>query len=369
MFHEFLSENRSYILALVRQKAVPIEAKKSSSDIYDKGLPLFFDSVTNALKQDAEPFREIKSVVTLNEAARYGKELLHLGYTISQVVHLYGIVCQSVMETVTKKDFNILGPEFRRFNMCFDDSIAAAVTEYEKNKTNQAELNENEKLGFLVHELRNMVTSAHLSLQMIRKGVVGISGSTGGVLERSLNRMRELIDRTLNEVRLMSQSPKKIKLVRLIDVTGEVEAVILNEAGSKEIQMYIDVNPESQVNTNPDDLFSAFSNIVQNAVKFTPQGGKVWIRSTQTEDSEIIEVEDECGGLAEGKMDEIFTAFVQSGEDRSGLGLGLTIAKRAIKAHGGDITVRNLSGKGCIFSISLPRILPSPMERRKGLVS
>lgn len=369
MFHTFLSENRSHILSLVRHKALAIGGKKLTSEIYDKGLPLFYDFVTDALKLDAEPSREIKSVVPLNSAARYGRELLRLGYTISQAVHLYGIVCQSVMETVTKKDFNIAGPEFRKFNMCFDDSIAAAVTEYEKGKTNHARREENEKLGFLVHELRNMVTSAHLSLQMIKKGVVGISGSTGGVLERSLNRMRELIDHTLNEVRLIGQSSTKIKLVRLIDVTGEVEAVILNEAASKEIRMYIDVNPESQLNTNPDDLFSAFSNIVQNAVKFTPQGGKVWIRSVQTEDSEIIEVEDECGGLQEDKMDELFTAFVQGGEDRSGLGLGLAIAKRAIKAHGVDISVRNLSGKGCIFSISLPRILPSPMERRKGHVS
>lgn len=325
--------------------------------------------MTDALKRDIEPYRQIKSVVPLDSAARYGRELLRLGYTISQVVHLYGIVCQSVMETVTKMDFNIAGPEFRKFNMCFDDSIAAAVTEYEKSKTDHSRREESEKLGFLVHELRNMVTSAHLSLQMIKKGVVGISGSTGGVLERSLNRMRELIDRTLNEVRMIGQSPTKTKLVRLINVTSEVEAVILNEAAAKEIMIYIDINPNAEANTNPDDLFSAFSNIVQNAVKFTPQGGKVWIRSVQTENSEIIEVEDECGGLPEGKIDELFNAFVQGGEDRRGLGLGLAIAKRAIKAHGGDILVRDIAGKGCIFSIVLPRIAPSPMERRKGAAS
>ncbi len=369
MFHTFLSENRSIILTQIRQKSLSIGGKKDTSEIYEKGLPLFFDSVIEALKRDLEPFRVIKSVVPLDAAARYGRELLRLGYTISQVVHLYGIVCQAVMETVTIKDFNIAGPEYKKFNLCFDDSIAAAVTEYEKVKKENSQYQESEKLGFLVHELRNMVTSAHLSLQMIKKGVVGVSGSTGGVLERSLNRMRELIDRTLNEVRLIGQTTVKSKLVRLIDITGEVEAVILNEAASKEIMIYIDVNPETKVNANPDDLFSTFSNIVQNAVKFTPQGGKVLIRSVQTEDSEIIEVEDECGGIPTDKIEEVFTAFVQSGEDRTGLGLGLAIAKRAIKDHGGDISVRNLSGKGCIFSITLPRIFSPPMEQMKVLAS
>jgi len=67
-----------------------------------------------------------------------------------------------------------------------------------------------------------------------------------------------------------------------------------------------------------------------------------------------IDVEDECGGLAEGKLEELFHPFTQAGVDRSGFGLGLAISKQAIEAHHGTIHVRNVPGKGCNFTIDLP---------------
>ena len=68
-----------------------------------------------------------------------------------------------------------------------------------------------------------------------------------------------------------------------------------------------------------------------------------------------IEVEDECGGLPEGNSDAFFTPFgARRGKDRTGLGLGLNISRKAVKAFGGEILVRNLPGKGCVFTIALP---------------
>jgi hypothetical protein len=66
-------------------------------------------------------------------------------------------------------------------------------------------------------------------------------------------------------------------------------------------------------------------------------------------------VEDECGGLPPGKVDELFQPFQQRGANRSGLGLGLTISRRGVEAMGGRMAARNLPGQGCVFSIDLPR--------------
>ena len=68
----------------------------------------------------------------------------------------------------------------------------------------------------------------------------------------------------------------------------------------------------------------------------------------------LIEVEDECGGLAPGGSAALFLPFEQRSADRSGLGLGLAIARESVEANGGEIQTRNLPGQGCIFTIALP---------------
>jgi signal transduction histidine kinase len=73
----------------------------------------------------------------------------------------------------------------------------------------------------------------------------------------------------------------------------------------------------------------------------------------------LIEVEDHCGGLPAGTPDKLLLPFVQSGEDRSGLGLGLDICRRSVEANKGILRVRDIPGSGCIFTIDLPYLSPS----------
>jgi signal transduction histidine kinase len=68
----------------------------------------------------------------------------------------------------------------------------------------------------------------------------------------------------------------------------------------------------------------------------------------------VIEIEDCCGGLPPGKVEEAFAPFVRLDDRQSGFGLGLAIAKQAVDAHAGTIRVQNLPGKGCIFVLELP---------------
>ena len=69
----------------------------------------------------------------------------------------------------------------------------------------------------------------------------------------------------------------------------------------------------------------------------------------------LIDVQDHCGGLPPGNAEEMFMPFRQTGTDRSGMGLGLSICKRGVEANDGVLTVRNLPGSGCVFTIDLPR--------------
>jgi signal transduction histidine kinase len=83
----------------------------------------------------------------------------------------------------------------------------------------------------------------------------------------------------------------------------------------------------------------------------------VLVETSVVGDGVCIEVSDECGGLPSGRAEELFRPFEQQGADRSALGLGLAICKRGVEANGGTLGVRDVPGKGCVFSVELPRTL------------
>jgi signal transduction histidine kinase len=95
-------------------------------------------------------------------------------------------------------------------------------------------------------------------------------------------------------------------------------------------------------------------NLLHNGFKNTPAGGTVVLRARAENRNLVIEIEDECGGFPESKGEPFEVFGDRRGSDRSGLGLGLSIARKAMRAHGGDIHVRNLPGKGCVFLIEVP---------------
>jgi signal transduction histidine kinase len=102
-------------------------------------------------------------------------------------------------------------------------------------------------------------------------------------------------------------------------------------------------------------------NLLNNAFKFTRAGGRVVPQAFQHDDRLRIEVQDECGGIPEGRGD-LFRPFTErQGTDRSGLGLGLSFARKAVAAHRGEVHVRNLRGHGCVFVVDLP-LAPAAIE-------
>jgi signal transduction histidine kinase len=107
-------------------------------------------------------------------------------------------------------------------------------------------------------------------------------------------------------------------------------------------------------------LAAAISNLLQNAFKFTREHGSVSLKTRLTGDRVAFEVWDECGGLPPGKAEELFQPYVQRGSDRSGVGLGLAICLKAAKASRGELLGRDLPGKGCVFTLDLPRQAAAP---------
>jgi len=216
----------------------------------------------------------------------------------------------------------------------------------------------NERLGVLAHELRGKLNVAFLAVEAIKRGTAGIAGATSAILDRSLMAMREIIDRSFAEVRLGAGLPPPREQILIRGLLEEVQIFAGVQAGAKGLGLAVQPGETGlAIDADRHTIASAVSNLVQNAIKFTPSGGHISMRAQASNGRVLIEVEDECGGLPSGSREDLVRPFVQRGSNRTGLGLGLSISQRGVEANGGKLYVRNRPGTGCVFTIDLPRHL------------
>jgi signal transduction histidine kinase len=248
--------------------------------------------------------------------------------------------------------------DFRTLNRCLDDAIAGAVTEYSRVRdvTRDGEsAHESEHLGFLAHELRNLTNTAMLAFEVLQTGNVGIGGSTGAVVQRSLMGIRALINRSLAEVRL-SQGVQNLEQFLVSPFIEELAPAAGVEASARNVTLSVmPVEDGVMIAADRQVLASVVGNLLQNAFKFTRPGTTVTLRVGASAERVLIEIQDECGGLQGENITELFRPFEQRSADRSGLGLGLAFSRWAIEANHGRIYARN-ADKGCVFTIDLPRV-------------
>lgn len=356
MLHEFITTYRDPIITRTREKLTDRPWALVSESELEHGVPLFLTQLAETLRLEttATPF----SASAIGEsAARHGRELRALGFNISQVVHDYGDICQAITEVAVEQKLPITTEEFHTLNRCLDTAIAEAVTEHARITAESRTSEEIERTGHLAHEIRDVLNTAVLAFNTLKVGTVAVNGSTGSVLGRSLMDLRDLVDNTLADVRMEAKIQRRERLP-VADFLSEIAVVANLHAAVRGQRFEVDqVDAGLTVNGDPQLLESAVANLLNNAFKFTPAGGVIMLRAMRDGDRVHIEVADECGGIAEGG-DVVFKPFAgRRKADRTGLGLGLSIARKAVIAHGGDIHFRNDPGRGCVFVIALPLAL------------
>jgi len=381
MMHEFLSANRKELIDRCRAKVAERAAPEATKEELEHGIAHFLDQLITTLEveQTAEPMQSRRisgppgggkpgSSEMGKTATKHGRELLQHGFTVDQVVHDYGDLCQAITDLAFERKAPFDTDEFRTLNRCLDNAIADAVTEFAYQRDfvtadKHADLL-NERLGSFAHELRNLLNSATLALTAIKEGNVGLNGATGAVLDRSLVGLRKLIDRSLSDVRMTAGMPAQHRLFSLSDFIAEVKLSASLEARVEECVLTVPiVDARLAVDADRDLLSSAVGNLLQNAFKFTDHLSEVTLKAYPVADRILIEVHDHCGGLAAGDAEKIFRPFTQAGEDTTGLGLGLSISRRSVEVNGGTLSVRDMPGSGCVFTIDLPRhAMPEPFS-------
>ena len=374
MLYKFLLSNRDELVKRCLAKAASRLNSNPEADA-DKtrfGVPLFLAQLIKTLEieETATPSASCNvSGPSLGSsqqseigksATSHGRELSELGYTVEQVVHDYGDLCQAITEMAHELAEPISADEFRTFNRCLDNGIADAVTEFTRQRRLVADGREqqelNQRLGFLAHEFRNHLNTVTHAVSAIKSGQVGFAGATGKVLDRSLLRLRAMLDNSMADVRLTAGLQANHQVIPVADLVAEVIDSAQLEAKWWKCQFSATVRGTGMtVYADRHLILSALGNLLQNAFKFTQAGTKVTLMVYADGSHIYMDVQDQSGGLPEGKIENLFLPFTQNGRDKTGLGLGLSICQRSVEANHGTLSARDLPGMGSVFSISLPK--------------
>jgi len=211
MLHEFLSSNRDELIRRCRSKVAKRSSPPVTESELEHGVPLFLGQLVEALRYAEAPGSGRKNpgaAENSRTAALHGKELLDEGYTVDQVVHGYGDVCQSVTELAAEKAAPITVEEFHTFNRLLDNAIADAVASYgwhrDESASSQGNRSLHDRMGAVADQQRRLLATALKALEALKVGNVGVRGATGTLLEESLLGLQDLVDKSLPELRLSS---------------------------------------------------------------------------------------------------------------------------------------------------------------------
>jgi hypothetical protein len=215
MLHEFVTANRNELIQRCKDKVAQRFSPAKTPAAISNGVPLFLTQLAETLlEEEMTALREANAVEPAPSSSKIGKaavvhgaDMLLLGFSIDQVVHDYGDVCQSVTDLAVERKKIISADEFRTLNRCLDEAIANAVTSFDEGNhravVDQAEVL-HKRLNHFVEEQRRLIDIAIQSYTAIKTGNIGLSGATGTLLVHSLKELRTLADQMVPEIRLES---------------------------------------------------------------------------------------------------------------------------------------------------------------------
>jgi len=225
MLHEFLTSNRQMIISLCKEKVAKRRQSPESQGAIDYGVPLFLQQLVDILRveqnmtfqsresrnNDSEPTPAATPIG--RSAALHGADLLRRGFSIDQVVHDYGDLCQCVTGLAVEQNVSISADEFRTFNRCLDNAMADAVASFgsarQTSIDHEAESLQQRLIGFAA-ERRRLIDIAIRSLTAIKTGNIGINGATGALLAHALEELRAGNDEALTETLLAFPGAKSV---------------------------------------------------------------------------------------------------------------------------------------------------------------
>ena len=214
------------------------------------------------------------------------------------------------------------------------------------------------------HELRTPLTSIQGFVETLKDGAINDPGKAQyflEIIEKQSNRLNNLIEDILQLSKIESQEIiMNLQSINLRDLIDKTISEFKKKIEQKNHKIKINISPQLPlIKADPEQIEVVFRNLLDNAIKYTPNGGEIYISAFEKAENIYIEIADNGIGISAEHLPRIFERFYRVDKDRSrklgGTGLGLAIVKHIVQAHGGTIGVESKPGKGSKFFFTLPK--------------
>jgi len=220
-----------------------------------------------------------------------------------------------------------------------------------------------DQMTILSHDLRNPLTTALLSAKMLERNADAATQKAAKAIIRSVDRMTRLVGDLLDLAKVDAGGtlPVEVAARDVADLVAQAAELQESLAASQQIRLTVEVTRPTYAMCDGDRVQQVLANLIGNAIKFTPRGGTIHVRAWASEGEVIVSVKDTGSGIPSEQLPHLFEPYWQAdAHKKRGAGLGLSIAKAIVDAHGGRIRVETAPGAGSSFCFTLPSSVGPP---------
>lgn len=355
MLYEFMSENREWLLERCK-KYREARTQVSSDNRTDEAIATFLDQLIASLKieQGNANVHATEDISGSNigvpthfdigtAATQHGKSMERLGFSVNDVVHSYGDLCHAVVERAIEQGKSFTVPEFRMLNRCLDNAVASAVTEFsyhhEVGLANSYSTDESQRLGAVANELRNQLGTATLAVAAIKTRELTLGGTTGAILERSLQSLSRLVEDMLQYAENKDASSDLLDVFPLQEFMEKLLHTIGPAAASLALKLTLSaVEPSLALKGGRDWLQAALAGLLQAAFEFSRPGEEIHMHA-----------------YSSGKRIRIDIVCPTAPENSLAQHPALAVARQMVAGIHGKLELRDGQSPPFTLSVSLPR--------------
>ncbi len=368
-------QQRKALADMIERNAAAIESRWLELAIADVALSPdvsmtdFRNAVRDYLVQLAKAIRqgdEFKDTARggslwVEVAKEHSITRVRLGFDIEQLVHEFTLLRRVLVDFARREGLLSDSHQVDRMADYIEAAIAVAVKSYVTFRDYEIRKKEAEHVGFITHELRNPLTVATINLTELSRRLPPSEDleKSCNRLKNSLQRLKELIDTVLVteelEAGLLQVRPKETNLGAVVEESTRAATAAAKDKG---LHLQLEYDATVPLNVDPTLTISALSNLVDNAVKYT-DSGSIGVQIENKQKEIVVHVRDTCDGISDEELKTIFEPFRRghSHTTKPGSGLGLSIAKRAVEAQGGQLHAESSTEEGCHFWFTLPKVI------------